>query len=177
MGGSGRGCVQARPQVCCPGHVRHASSGSFGCRSGSWNRGLGRLRGHIGVGHIGGAGGGVLKLGFKSAALGTCAMKPRGLLAAGACFAAGVPKPCGNCSEGPTRTWLRCAAGSAWLRGGWVSAGPAVRSAELGADLLPAERPQRSRGVLWLSMCAPLQGWAGAVHATQKAEVRHAAAA
>ena len=31
-----------------------------------------------------GAGGGVLKLGFKSAALGTCAMKPRGLLAAGA---------------------------------------------------------------------------------------------
>ena len=36
-----------------------------------------------------GAGGGVLKLGFKSAARGTCAMKPRGLLAARACFAGG----------------------------------------------------------------------------------------
>ena len=54
---------------------------------------------------------------------------------------------------------------------------PAVRPGGWAADLLPAERLPGSRGVLWLSMDAPLQGWAGAVHATQKAEVRGAAAA
>ena len=49
-----------------------------------------------------GAGGCVLKLGLKSAALGTCARKLRGGLAAGALFAAGMTEPCGDWSEGPT---------------------------------------------------------------------------
>ena len=93
-----------------------------------------------------GIGGGVFRLGRKSAALGTCAIKPRGLLAmGGACGAAGEGEPRGTCTDGLADTRAGCIAAPGSLRSSCVSGGA-------GSALNIAESPTSGGG--WAEACS-----------------------